>query len=106
MKSENTGSFIAMSRATIKALKGKKEQFKQKRQGLLELYYDVIYNKEYNDNEFLAKRLKRKINQYSKDINTISSLIEEEQKCLQQYIEDKDKFYRLIRAKREKAKPN
>lgn len=25
MKSENTGSFIAMSRATIKALKGKKE---------------------------------------------------------------------------------
>ena len=106
MASEKVGCEISMRRATIKALKGKKEELKLKKQGLLEFYYDVVYNKNYNDKDFLAKRLKRKINNYIKDINTISQLIEEEQEILKEYIENKDKFYKQIRERRQSAKSN
>lgn len=106
MASEKVGCEISMRRATIKALKGKKAELKLKKQGLLEFYYDVIYSKNFNNQDFLAKRLKRKINNYIEDINTISSLIEEEEEILKEYIENKDKFYKQIRAKREQAKSN
>ena len=101
MASEKVGCEISMRRATIKALKGKKAELKLKKQGLLEFYYDVIYSKNFNNQDFLAKRLKRKINNYIEDINTISSLIKEEEEILKEYIENKDKFYKQIRAKRE-----
>lgn len=103
MKSEKTGGEIALRRAYISALKFYRDNdVKNTLKEFKRFYYSVINNQQYDPDSFLAKRLFNHIRKLEKELENIKILIKEQQQDLNDYIENKDIFYKQVRNHREK----
>lgn len=100
MKSEKTGCEIAYRRASIKALKGKKQELMLELKGLKKYYYSINQNKSFNADSFESKRLIHHIKTLTNDIENLKQLIIEHQKELKDYLDKKAVFYKKIRQNR------
>ena len=63
-------------------------------------------SKKFNEKSYEYKMLKRQINMYLFDLEVVKEDIETEQKKLREYLSNKDKFYKRIRANRQKDNNN
>ena len=106
MLSEKTGCEIAFHRAKINLLREYRNEIKIKLNALNQLYYSMNMSKNFNEKSYEYKMLKRQINMYTFDLETIKEDIENEQQKLRKYLADKDKFYNHIRANRQKDNNN
>lgn len=96
-KSEKTGLFIAESRARIKMLQHiRNNELKPELAGLKQLYYSINKSKHYNKKSYEAKMLWRQMKNKERDIKILSEIIYKERMYLNNYIQDKDKFYQDI----------
>ena len=105
MKSEKVGLKISYHRATIKMLKHIKSQYLRPQIELLErmakhFNHSSTFNPKCRENIILQRELSALKNDHS----TISKLIVEEQKRLDEYIKGKDQFYEKIRSRRKVEK--
>lgn len=106
MMSENTGYEIAFRRARIDALRGYKKELKTKLSALNQLYYSMNQSTRFNKKSYENIMLQRQIRLITFDLTTIKEIIADEYKSLKDYITEKDKFYKVIRANRASGKNN
>ena len=103
MMSEKTGCEIAYRRARIEALKAVREDTKTALAALKQLYYSMNHSKKFDPNSYENKTLQRHIRMTEFDLATIKDILATERKNLREYLQDKDLFYKRIRANRNKA---
>ena len=104
MMSEKTGCEIAFRRAKIDLLRDYRNEIEIKLSALNQLYYSMNQSKKFDNKSYEYKMLKRQINMYKFDLETVKEQIQQEQDSLREYIENKGKFYTHIRTNRQKAK--
>jgi hypothetical protein len=105
MKSQKVGEEIAYTRALINALKAKKKELKLELRGLLGYYYAIQHTSKFNRKSYEARMLYRQIRMRQDDIDSIDKEIDAREVYIYHYVDEKDKFYRIIRQNRAKAEP-
>lgn len=104
MKSEKIGCEIAMRRAEISCFKSYiKDELQPRLRALNQLYYSMNRSKKFNEKSYENRMLKRQIRKIEYDIQNIKKAIIEFENSLQNFIDEKDKFYQKIRQKRAKG---
>ena len=102
-QNQNTGMLIAEMRARIRMLQHiKNNELKPQLEGLKHLYYSINMSKHYNKASYEAKMLWRQMQHKKRDIEIVKELIDTEKKHLNQYIADKDAFYKTVQKNRGK----
>ena len=104
MMSEKTGYEIAYRRARIKACRYTKNQLKERLAALNQLYYSMNRSKKFNEKSYENRMLQRQLRLIKDDLATVKDMIATEEQNLRNFIENKDKFYKKVRANRNKAK--
>ena len=64
------------------------------------------HSKHFNPNSYENKMLQRQIRDFNLDLDIFKDILATEEQMLMEYLEEKDKFYKRIRANREKADLN
>lgn len=105
MKSEKTGQNIALSRAKIQYYIYLRDcellPYLREAQHIYACINSSTHSNEFTyENKFLRKEVQR----ISFDLATVRSMLATERKNLKEEIEEKDKFYKKIRAMRTKGK--
>ena len=98
--SEKTGCFIAECKANIKKLKHIKSKLVEEVNTLTKTENILKSCKYYNSEHFESKRLHKIISQKSAELEELKNCIKDEEEYLHKYIQDKDNFYKKIRAKK------
>lgn len=104
--SEKTGCDIAFRRANIKFFQGLKEEQRIQYKTLNHLYNTIKISKKFNPKSYETKMLLKSIKSIKFDLEVTKEMIEKEKEELQRLIEEKDKFYKRTRARRELAQYN
>lgn len=102
MMNENTGCIIAENRASVKMLQYQRNILKYKYDAIHQYIYTINQSKKYNSNDYYVRQAFRQMRMYKEDIATIDEYIDKLKTSLRQFINDKDNFYKKIRANREK----
>ena len=98
MVSEKTGEHIAYLRALIESLKYRREnELKPQLAVLNQLYYSMNRSKYFNPKSYETKMLFRRINATKEDLKQTNLLITKYKLELQDFIEQKDIFYKKLR---------
>ena len=92
-ESERTGCFIAEIKANIKKLKYIRNNLRKELKGLTNFQKRLECCKNYDKNSFETKRLRKEIYIYREQIEALSSAIEDEEKYLVKYVNEKEAFY-------------
>ena len=101
MMSPRTGQEIAFKRAKIKQLQHiKNYEIKPQLKSLNQLYSCMTRSLNFNPSSYENTMLQRHIRHLEFDLTTINEMIQYERKNLKDYIDDKDKMYKHIRARR------
>ena len=101
MKAEYTGYTIAEKRAWINFYKGwLRYEIKPQLRALKQLYYSMNRSKRFYAGHYEAFMLKRSIHRLEKQLTDMEDNISYMQLDLRDYIDNKDKLYKAIRAKR------
>ena len=101
MKSEKTGSTIALFRATIKYYNHiKKNVLQPQLKQLNQLYYTMNRSKRFNPKSYESVMLRRQIQQREADLEMVNELLRSKREDLRIYLAEKEKFYKRIRASR------
>ena len=101
MKAEYTGYTIAEKRAWISFYKGwLRNEIKPQLRALRQLYFSMNRSKSYNDGHYEAYMLRRMIFRLEQQWTDLEGDISRMQLDLRNYIDNKDKLYKAIRAKR------
>ena len=104
MQSEKTGCDIALRRAEIKYyIHLRDNEIKPGLKALQQLYSNMVISKNYNKKSYEARMLYRRIKQFKNDLDIINEMLTDAKQELKTVIEQKDKFYRRIRANRANA---
>ena len=103
-QSEKTGCFIAECKANIKKLKYIKSKLIEEINTLTKTENILKSCKYYNPEHFESKRLHKIISQKSAELEELKNCIKDEEEYLHKYIQDKDAFYKKIRAKKGQTK--
>ena len=102
MQNEKTGINIAQRRAIIKLFQYRRNELKHKLTALNQLYYSVNKSKKYNSHGYMENMLEHQRQQTQDELNLMKDALKNEQEELKRYIDNKDKFYKRIRANRNK----
>lgn len=101
MMSEKVGCEIAYSRATIKMLVYQRDcQIKPALKALKQLYYSMKHSKKFNPKSYENVMLRRQIENWEFDLNTVNDILDTEKKYVHDYIITKELLYQDLRAKR------
>lgn len=101
MMSEKTGYHIALERAAIYGLQSiRKNELKPELASLKQLYYSMNRSKYFNPKSYEARTLKRQIKIKEEDIRSITNEIYLRKERLREFINNKDSFYKAVRANR------
>ena len=100
MESKKTGCMIAESRAYISLLKSVKKDLKIELKGMKQLYYSMKHSSKFNPKSYENIMLQRRIRFLENDLATVNNEISEGFKNLNNFILDKEMFYKKIRSKR------
>ena len=100
MASEKTGMYIAGLRAIISILKYEKKEIKKEIKTLYKFHYTINRSKQYNKESYENRMLHRNIKRLEEEVELIEEEIKEINKKIINYIEEKEKFYQVIRRKR------
>lgn len=104
MMSEKTGCEIAHRRAEILLLKGYvKNELKPRLRALKQLYYSMNRSQYFNEKSYENKMLQSQIRLVKNELDTTNELIAELEYDLNDYLDEKEKFYKKIRAFRKIA---
>ena len=106
MQNELTGIKIASSRAIIKLFQYRRNELKHKLAALNQLYYSVNKSKKYNSHGYMENMLEHQRQQIQNELDIMKDALKDEQEELKQYIDNKDKFYKRVRANRNKDNIN
>lgn len=106
MQNEKTGINIAERRAIIKLFQYRRNELKHKLAALNQLYYSVNKSKKYDSHGYMENMLEHQRQQIQDELNLIKDTLKNEQQNLQQYLKNKDEFYKRIRANRNKDNIN
>ena len=102
MQSERVGTAIAQSRAMIKLYQFIRDhEIKPQLKALKQLYYSMNRSKEFNPKSYENYMLYRQVRLLENDLVAVKEMLAITRRELKDYIEAKDKMYKLIRAKRE-----
>lgn len=101
MMNAKTGYQIAFFRARIKMLQGKRDEARTELKALRHLESILAQSKKTVDDEYCMKTLRRQIAIAQMDVETTVELIDFVREDMRAYINEKDIFYKRIRAKRE-----
>lgn len=104
MVSRRTGEEIAFRRARMEQMRSVRDNIKIELQALKQLYYSMNRSKNFDPKSYENKMLQRQIRLKTFDLDTIKELLTTERENLTELIQEKDKFYKQIRAHRNKAK--
>lgn len=105
MKAEYTGYTIAEKRAWINFYKGWiRYEIKPQLRALKQLYFSMNRSKKFHAGHYEAFMLKRFIHRLEKQLADLEEDISSMQLDLKDYINNKDKMYKAIRAKRQQDK--
>lgn len=101
--SEKTGSYIAEIRAEIELLRYLRDcEYKPAYQALKHLYASIKTSKNFKENSYENKRIRRELHRIKKQLDAVSNEIAQLRLTLHVYIKNKDEFYQKIRAKGQK----
>lgn len=100
LANERTGQEIAYRRAEIQAYRKYRDEIKLKLSSLNQLYYSMNRSKYFNAKSYENRMLQRQIRLLKDDLTTVTNLLTTLQENLNEYIQEKDKFYRAIRKNR------
>lgn len=106
MQNEKTGINIAQRRAIIKLFQYRRNELKHKLAALNQLYYSVNKSKKYDSHGYMENMLEHQRQQIQDELNLMKDTLKNEQQSLQQYLKNKDEFYKRIRANRNKDNIN
>lgn len=95
--SKKTGQEIAFNRASIEILKYDKFCLTQELKGLKSLYYSIKHSKKYNPKSYEAIMLRHQMNMRENDIAQLKVDIKTTQQYIKNYIDQKDKAYKIWR---------
>ena len=102
MESERTGLTIAEARAYIKMMKFiKKYEIKPKVDILYHLMNNIKSSKYHNSKVYEFRMIRNQYNYWNKKFEEIKTNINDEEKYLKEYIDQKDKLYHKLRAKKQ-----
>ena len=102
MQNEKTGINIAQRRAIIKLFQYRRNELKHKLAALNQLYYSVNKSKKYDSHGYMENMLEHQRQQIQDELNLMKDALKDEQQDLQQYLKNKDEFYKRIRTNRKK----
>lgn len=100
MVSEKTGCQIAERRAYIDYLKHTKKTLNAELKILKKFYNVVNQSKYYNEADYTNQMLIRHISRLESDIDDIKQEIDLQRSLLQEYLDNKEKFYQSVRKNR------
>ncbi len=101
MKSEKVGCEIAYNRALLKCLRHEKNNvINPSLRALKQLYYSMKQSKRFNPKSYETIMLKRQIENWKFDLDSINDAIEVVQEYIHEYIKTKEELYQHIRAMR------
>lgn len=106
MASEHTGLEIATRRAQIKLYEDYRETAQTKVSILYHLIDCMKRSKKYNPHSYEAQMLRRQLKIQEEEKKIIEDLIKMEKIDLENYIKEKDEFYKSVRKLREKQDKN
>ncbi len=95
--SKKTGQEIAFNRATVEVLRYEKNRLTNELNGLKSLYYSIKHSKRYNPKSYEAIMLRHQMNMRDNDITQLKIDIKTTKQYLKNYIDQKDKAYKLWR---------
>lgn len=99
-QSERTGEHIAYMRAYLDYLKYVRDNEEKPRLNTLNhLYGTMKHSTHFNPDSYEARRLQKEILNAQTDLDTIRDMIDACKTDLQKYINEKDEFYKKLRAK-------
>ena len=104
MKSRRTGEEIAFRRARMDYLRQQRDDILLELKALKQLYYSMNQSKRFNPKSYENTMLQRQIRIKTFDLDTIKEMLASERESLKNLIDEKDKFYKQVRAYRNKAK--
>lgn len=91
-KSYITGEFIALSRAKVSYLKFVRDcEILPALAAVKELHYSLNTNKNYNEHNLEARRIRKHMYMLESDLKTVQDMIKSEKKELRRYLYYKDK---------------
>lgn len=100
--SQKTGFIIAEMRSYIKGLQRYKNNvLRNELNALKQLYYSINRSKNFNENSYEARALKRHIKMKEFDIEVVKEEIANSRETLKDFINLKDSFYKKVRSFRE-----
>lgn len=100
MKSERTGLTIAEARAHIQMLKAKKKyEIQPKIDVLYHLLTNIQSSKNHNPKAYESCMLRSQLAHWEGQLAEINADIADEEKYLKEYVDQKDKLYRKLRAR-------
>lgn len=103
LMNKNTGFAIAEMRSYIKSLQNYKNNIlRPELNSLKQLYYSINRSKNFNENSYEARALKRHIKMKEFDIEVVKEEIDKTRSYLKEFINSKDRFYKMVRAYRKK----
>ena len=101
MISEKTGCTIALMRAEIEYyIHVRDNEILPALKALKQLYYSMNRSKHFNEFSYENKMLRRQIHQKETDLAVIKQMLNDEKQELKTMIEEKDYFYKRVRANR------
>lgn len=104
MANEKTGCTIALMRAEIEYFQHiKNNELRPRLKAYQDFYNDIKNSKHFNPNSYESKKLLASIHTTTSELTTIKQMIAEKKQELKTYIDEKDKFYKRIRANRAKT---
>lgn len=103
MVNKFTGADIARLRAIIKVCKYKKIELLGESKALNRLWYSMNKSKKFNPKSFEALRIARHIRINKEELDAIKETMNTIETKLADYINDKEKFYQQVRARRAKT---
>lgn len=98
-QSDRTGCFIAEMKAQLKKMRYMRTETRKSQKALIDFKKRLECCKDYDENSFESKRLRKEIYIYQKEIDNITAAITDTENYLKDYIEGKEKLYQKIRAK-------
>ena len=102
MESERTGLTIAEARAYIKMMRFiKKYEIKPKVDILYHLMNNIKLSKYHNPKAYEFRMIRNQYNYWNKKFEEIKTNINDEERYLKEYIDQKDKLYHKLRAKKQ-----
>ena len=104
--SEKTGCDIAFRRAKIEFLRGLRDEQKCQLRALNHVYHTMNRSTHFNPKSYENKMLQRHIRSIEFDLATTKEMLAGELQGLKYIIDEKDKFYKRTRARRDLAQYN